>query len=43
MCESDGLNHMIIPPAKALEIVAQADKIYVRNCVCRAREGACPP
>lgn len=42
MCESDGVNRIIIPPAKALEIAARASKVYVRECVCRAREQACP-
>lgn len=43
MCPSEAINRLIIPPDKAREIVAQADRIYLRDCPCRARERACPP
>ena len=43
MCISEGTDRLVIPPAAAFEITAQADKIYVRDCICRAREQRCPP
>jgi electron transport complex protein RnfB len=43
MDETESVDHIIIPPAVALEIVASASELTLRNCPCRAREGACPP
>ncbi len=43
MCESNGENRVIIPPAKAFEIVGQASKAYIRECICRVQEQNCPP
>lgn len=43
MCESKAVDRVIIPPAKAQEIVAGIGNVYLRECVCRAREQACPP
>jgi electron transport complex protein RnfB len=42
VCESEHTHHIVIPPAQALEIIAQAGKVYVRECPCRARVQACP-
>ncbi len=42
MCESENINHIVLPPAEAVEIIAQAAKIYVRDCPCRVREQVCP-
>ncbi len=42
MCMSEGTDRVVIPPASAFEITARADKIYVRDCPCRAREKRCP-
>ena len=43
MCESSSEDRIIIPPAKAREITRQADKVYVRECSCRAHAQLCPP
>lgn len=37
------IDHIIIPPAEAQEFVAETTKVYLRDCVCRVREQACPP
>jgi len=42
MCEPDAVNRIIIPPVQALEIVAQANKVYVRDCPCRVSRQVCP-
>ena len=42
MCEIDTEDRIVIPPAKAREIAGQADKIYVRDCPCRAQRQLCP-
>lgn len=42
MSEPDAVNRIIIPPAQAREIVAQVSKVYLRDCICRASEQACP-
>lgn len=39
---AEPIERMIIPPAKAQEIVAKAGQAYLRDCVCRVREQACP-
>ena len=43
MMEADPIERLIIPPAAAQRIVAQAGQAYLRDCVCRVREQACPP
>lgn len=43
MCDSDHEDRLIIPPAQARDIVGQAGKIYVRECLCRSQEQDCPP
>ncbi len=42
MCTSEGTDRVVIPPAVAFEIMARADTVYVRDCVCRTREQRCP-
>jgi electron transport complex protein RnfB len=42
MEEAVVISRLIIPPASAREIVAGVDKVYLRDCQCRAREQACP-
>lgn len=42
MHEHDPIQRLIIPPAKAQEIVARAGQVYLRDCVCRTRKQACP-
>jgi ferredoxin len=43
MCDSNGQDRIIIPPARALEIIVQANKVYLRKCPCRVQEQNCPP
>ena len=43
MCESEGILHLIVPQAEAYRIAAKANKAYVRDCVCRAKERNCSP
>ena len=43
MCESEGIQHLIVPQSEAYRIAAQAGKAYVRDCVCRAKEQNCSP
>lgn len=42
MSAPDDTSRLIIPPAMALDIVGRASKVHLRECVCRAREQACP-
>lgn len=42
MHESERIDHIIIPRAKAWEIVGRAENIYLRDCPCRKRRRACP-
>ena len=43
MIDSDPIDRMIVPPVEAQKIVANAGQAYLRDCVCRVREQACPP
>lgn len=43
MSESETIIHFIIPPAEASQVVRRAGQVYLRDCVCRVREQACPP
>jgi Na+-translocating ferredoxin:NAD+ oxidoreductase subunit B len=43
MCESEDMDHIVIPPANALRIVEEADRVFLRTCICRAGEQACLP
>jgi electron transport complex protein RnfB len=40
---TEPIERLIIPPAEARRIVADAGQVYLRDCVCRVRERACPP
>jgi ferredoxin len=42
VCKSDIESRLVIPPAQALEIAAQASKVHVRDCPCRASKQTCP-
>jgi electron transport complex protein RnfB len=41
--DTEPIERLIIPPAQAQKIVANAGQVYLRDCVCRVRERACPP
>jgi ferredoxin len=40
--EPEIVNHIIIPPAEAERLVAQAGKVYLRDCPCRLEMQVCP-
>ena len=42
MSESEIVNRLIIPPEEAERLVAQANKVYLRECPCRLEVQACP-
>jgi ferredoxin len=42
MSEPEVVKRLIIPPQEAEKLVAQAGKIYLRDCPCRARAQVCP-
>ena len=42
MNAADRIEHIIVPPAMAPEIVRTAKEVYLRDCPCRARQQACP-
>jgi ferredoxin len=37
------IDHVIVPPVEAREMVKRAGKVYLRDCPCRVREQVCPP
>ncbi len=43
MCDSHETKRLIVPPAWALGVVRNGGDAYLRDCVCRSREGNCPP
>ena len=43
MNETEPIRGLILPPDKAREFVAQAGQVYLLDCVCRVRQGACSP
>ena len=43
MDQTEPIRNLIIPPAKAREVVKRAGKAYLLDCVCRVRQQACPP
>ena len=42
MAETPQIDRLIIPPDQAREIIMRARKVYLKECVCRAREQRCP-
>ena len=42
MRESEIVHHLIVPPEEAEKLVTQADKVYLRECLCRQEVQACP-
>jgi ferredoxin len=42
MNEPEAVNRLIIPPAEAERLVAQAGKVYLRDCPCRLEMQVCP-
>ncbi|HPH94644.1 MAG TPA: 4Fe-4S binding protein [Anaerolineaceae bacterium] len=43
MCDSHGIQRMIIPPEAARAVIRQAGQAFLRTCPCRAQEQNCPP
>jgi Pyruvate/2-oxoacid:ferredoxin oxidoreductase delta subunit len=43
MDETEQVDHIIIPPEKAPEVLKGVGAIYLRDCVCRVRAKKCPP
>lgn len=42
MREPEIVHHLIVPPEEAEKLVAQAGKVYLRECLCRQEVQACP-
>ena len=42
MREPEIVHHLIVPPEEAEKLVAQAGKVYLRDCLCRQEMQVCP-
>jgi electron transport complex protein RnfB len=40
--DSEVVHHLIVPPKEAERLVAQAGKVYLRECLCRQEVQVCP-